>query len=401
MGTEILSGLNLYVGGSFRERTKKNGTLQQDQADATAQITFDIGPISLGAGTFDDNKIRIESNELIGNLDVKARAERSQFDKAPLDSKKLGVYFSPQTMINEDVIAQLGFTELDDFIGDPGETEDKAYPKLVQQAQSYWKKYEEKNDINAYIKIFTLFDLSFFKQLEQLLPARVDLLSGILIQPNILERNKDKILPKIERFDVAYNTVITDLPPTASGDYVAYTGDMEARVLTLSAIDDDQYQGFLTASTEKKYNGTQYTRDYLIKSGSTYISASSPYWISEGVSPVASGSSLSEFKETKNVNDNAQFSLTTQNGISLITQNNITLINNKVGTITYTAARVSDFLPTGIKNQKYNGAKMTSANFNVDSPDTIDGKPVVEFRSANPNQLIYQTNGTQGSFIIP
>jgi len=363
--------------------------------------TYYYDGISLGAGTFDDNKIRIESNELIGNLDVKARAERSQFDKAPLDSKKLGVYFSPQTMINEDVIAQLGYTELDDFIGDPGETEDKAYPKLVQQAETYWKKYEEKNDINAYIKIFTLFDLSFFKQLEQLLPARVDLLSGILIQPNILERNKDKILPKIERFDIAYTTTIADLPPTASGDYITYTGDMEARVLTLSAIDDDQYQGYITASAAEKYNGTIYSRNYLIYSGSSYISASSPYWISEAVPPIASGSSLSEFKETKNVISNAQFSLTTEDGIAIMSENNITFINDKVGTITYTSARVSDFLPTGIENQKYNGSKMTSADFNVDSPDTVDGKPVVEFRSANPNQLIYQTNGTQGSFIIP
>jgi len=50
MGTEVLSGLNLYLGGSLRERTRSNGALQQDQADATAQITFDIGPVSLGAG---------------------------------------------------------------------------------------------------------------------------------------------------------------------------------------------------------------------------------------------------------------------------------------------------------------------------------------------------------------
>ncbi len=122
--------------------------------------TYYYDAISLGAGTYDDNKIRIESNELVGNLDVKTRAERSQFDRAPLDSKKLGVYFSPQTMIDEDIIAQLGFTDLDQYIGDPGETEAKDYPRLIQAAQSYWKKYADRNDINAYIKIFTLFDLS-------------------------------------------------------------------------------------------------------------------------------------------------------------------------------------------------------------------------------------------------
>jgi hypothetical protein len=60
------------------------------------------------------------------------------------------------------------------------------------------EKILNKNDINAYISMFTLFDLSFFKQLDQLLPARVDKLTGILIQPNILERSKDTILPKVQ-----------------------------------------------------------------------------------------------------------------------------------------------------------------------------------------------------------
>jgi hypothetical protein len=336
--------------------------------------TYYYDAISLAAGTFDDNKIRIENNELVGNLDVKARAELSQFDKAPLDSKKLGVYFSPQTMINRDIIAQLGFTELDKFIGDPGDLEDYSYPDLVKESTSYWKKYSENNDINSYIKIFTLFDLSFFKQLEQLLPARADVLSGILIQPNILERNKTKILPKIKRFDESLNTIITDVPPSASGESLSYSGEMEARVLTISAQDDDQYQAFLTSSQDDKYRGTIYSREYLIRSGSVYITASTPSDKSEAIIPFISGSVFSNIKEIK------------------------TIINF---TTSYSPASVQDFLPTGIDNHRYNGAKMQSADFNIDSTDTVDGKPVVEFRSANPNQLIYQTNGTEGSFIIP
>jgi len=50
LGTEILSGLNLYIGASLKEKTKKNVTITQDQADATGQITYDIGPLSLGYG---------------------------------------------------------------------------------------------------------------------------------------------------------------------------------------------------------------------------------------------------------------------------------------------------------------------------------------------------------------
>ncbi len=64
-------------------------------------------------------------------------------------------------------------------------------------------------------------------------------------------------------------------------------------------------------------------------------------------------------------------------------------------------AQVQDYLPTGIRNQRYAGCKLTSPGFNINSTQTIDGKPVVEFRSANPNQLIYQNvDNVNGSFVL-
>jgi hypothetical protein len=276
-------------------------------------------------------------------------------------------------MIDEDIIAQLGFTDLDQYIGDPGETEEKSYPRLIQAAQGYWKKYADKNDINAYIKIFTLFDLSFFKQLEQLLPARVDKLTGILIQPNVLERSKDTILPQIKRFDSTYYALIEETHPTASGDYLQYLGSIDGNVLTISAQDDDQWQMYLTASQAKKYDSTTYSYEYLIRSGSIYITASTPYWRSEGLCPAITGSTKSEFTKYK-------------------------IILNT--TASYTASQFSDYLPTGIDNQRYSGAKLTSPGFNIASTQTTDGGPVVEWRTANPNQLIYQNNGEQGSFVL-
>ena len=270
--------------------------------------TYYYDGISLGAGTFDDNKIRLEDNELIGQLDIKTRAERSQFDKAPLDSNKLGVYFSPQTMIDEDIIAQLGFTALDDYIGDPGDINAKSYPDLIQRARDYWKKYSEANDVNAYINMFTLFDLSFFKQLEQLLPGRADKLTGVLIQPNVLERSKDTILPKIERFTDSYNVTIENVDPTASADYPYYLGTVEDKIATVSAIDDDQYQAYLTGSDDK-YDGTTYSYTYLIRSGSTYVTASSPYWRSEGLNPAITSSILSENKRNRKYRRNVIWKL--------------------------------------------------------------------------------------------
>jgi len=352
---------------------------------------------SLGAGTYDDNKIRIESNYLVGSLDIKTRAERSQYDNAPLDSKKLGVYFSPQTMIDEDIIAQYGFVDLDQYIGDPGATDANAYPKLIQAAQAYWKKYENRNDINAYISMFTLFDLSFFKQLEQLLPARAQKLTGILVQPNIFERSKDTILPKINRFDSTYNSTIVDSAPTASGEYSFLQGTTDAKILTLTAEDDDQQQMYLTASNSEKYDGVPYSYEYLLYSGSTWITASTPYWLSEALLPVYIVSTYSEFKlqNVSFITSSAPvgFYGTSSYGSSSYGYN----VNRR---FTGSFAEFQDYLPQGIDNQRYSGAKLTSPAFNVNSTQTVDGGPVVEWRTANPNQLIYQNNGEQGSFVL-
>ena len=357
--------------------------------------TYYYDAISLAAGTYDDNKIRLESNELVGNLDFLTRAERSQFDKAPLDSKKLGVYFSPQTMIDEDIIAQLGFTELDSYIGDPGDTEEKSYPRLIQRAQEYWKKYAEANDINAYIKIFTLYDLSFFRQLEQLLPARVDKLTGILIQPNILERSKDVALPKLSYEDNVYNVTLEAVPPTASGDYLQYVGGIDGRILTLSANDDDQYQAYLTASDSKRYNGTTYSYDYLIFNGTTYITASTPYWRSEALDPVIIDSTTSEYQIISS-SYVAVYTGPVYGSGSYGTSSYATVSYKFTGSL----AQVQNYLPIGIGNQKYNGSKLTSPDFNINSTQTVDGGPAVEWKAANPNQLIYQTLGEQGSFVL-
>jgi hypothetical protein len=358
--------------------------------------TYYYDSLSVAAGTYDDNKIRLENNQLVGTLDVKTRAERSQFDTAPLDSKKLGVYFSPQTMIDEDIIAQFGFTELDQYIGDPGATDSNSYPRLIQAAQSYWKKYSQRNDINAYISMFTLFDLSFFKQLEQLLPARVDKITGILIQPNLLERNKGTILPKIKRFDSTYYGVLENTTVTASGIYPTYTGVVDSKIVTVDAIDDDQLQMYLTSSQSKKYDGMIYSHEYLIRSGSTYITASTPYWISEGVLPTYTSSVLSEFKLQNVSYITSSFSIgyygTSSYGSSSYA---FTSPNRFTGSF----VQVQDYLPVGIENQRYSGAKMTSPDFNINSTQTVDGGPVAEFRTANPNQLIYQNqDNAQGSF---
>jgi hypothetical protein len=59
-----------------------------------------------------------------------------------------------------------------------------------------------------------------------------------------------------------------------------------------------------------------------------------------------------------------------------------------------------EFLPKGTENHRYAGCKVTSADFNVDSPDTVDGGPVVEIKKSNPNKFIVSSGGSSGSIQV-
>jgi hypothetical protein len=312
--------------------------------------------VSIGAGTYDDNKVRIESNELISSLSVNRRAELSQYDTSPLDSRKLGVYFSPQTMVDEDIIAQLGFIDLDDYIGDPGDKNKNVYPRLQQFANKYyWNKYSLKPDINEYIRIFTLFDMSFFKQLEQLIPARVNAFTGLVIKPTLLERNRQSVLPELYTTDLSYDVTITQTQPSVSADYNLYTASFGKIV----EVNSNVVEVLTMTLSNPKNTATIYSYPYVFWNGTTYVTGSSPYWYSDSLMPNISSSNPSTFKTSQ-----------ADPSSSIV------------------PAEVQDFLPTGLFNLKYGGSKMSSPDFNINSTDTIDGQPVVEFTIVNPNQII-------------
>jgi len=48
LGTEILSGLNLFVGAHYTE-TNSGSTVEKDSYEAVGGVTYDLGPLSLGA----------------------------------------------------------------------------------------------------------------------------------------------------------------------------------------------------------------------------------------------------------------------------------------------------------------------------------------------------------------
>lgn len=165
---------------------------QQDQYSSRIETHYRYSP-SLGANNPKSNKIKFESTELIGDLSPNRKATKNRYDKEQKDSNRLAIVFSPTDQINKDVTNQFGPYNFENFVGNPKDGTKSYYPDIEQIREEYFKKFSRANDIGKYIEVFSLYDYSVFEQVKQLVPARANLVTGVLIEPSILER------PKIER----------------------------------------------------------------------------------------------------------------------------------------------------------------------------------------------------------
>ena len=138
-------------------------------------------------------KVRIDTGTVDDDiLSLTIKGETSTLDRQPQDFEDLGVFFSPTTEINEDIIYTLGAFRLDDYIGSPlpsVQTSDD-YTDLKDIRDIYFKKVERKYNYWDYIKLVQQIDHTLFKLIEQWVPMKANLKTGLLIEPHYLERNK-------------------------------------------------------------------------------------------------------------------------------------------------------------------------------------------------------------------
>ena len=371
---------------------------------------------SAGANNILNNKVRVESNELTGILDPNEKKEKSQYDSAPVDSNVVGVYLSATRMYNEDTYNHTGYFDIDDYIGNPdrreGYTEQNEELDFVRR--EVFKKYSAKNLINTTIDILAKYDMSVFEQIRQTMPARVDYNSGILIEPHILERPKVKSISKVTQTRPMYDTTIAAIERPVSSSYHVHTAIVSESLYRVSA-DRNQYDvvlpiPFSASADNPQYEGT-YQHTYVITSqrddleslgnpqirdmyessqyryiilnysqsadlgyGDNWTTGSNGYWNYNVLATSVTGSRVSKYAR-KNV-----YFYDTPLSASLRLSSSSSLVPAEVST---------DDLPLSVLNLRYLGCKMTSDSITTNSPDTPDGRPVVEVFTADPNVLIY------------
>lgn len=136
------------------------------------------------------NKVRFEDIELISDLSHKIRATKKAFDRSPVDSSKLGLFLSANKELNMDIIKSFGPVNIGNLIGNPSDEYKAYYPELITLRNSYFKNLNR--NIYEYINLVKYIDRSLFDNLKDLIPLRAKVVSGLLIEPHILERSKVK-----------------------------------------------------------------------------------------------------------------------------------------------------------------------------------------------------------------
>ena len=192
-------------------------------------------------------------------LSVNKKTETSTQDNQPLDYEDLGVFLSPTNELNEDILYTLGSFRLDDYIGSPlpSVQTSSRYEDLKDIKDIYFKKVERRYNYWDYLKLVQQIDHTLFKLIEQWVPFKANLKTGVLVEPHFLERNKfARELPVRE-----------DLQTMTTGSH--QTLNVE--------IDRDRSFSFTGSKTEID-TAPQYSSHYNFKNitGSAVISHNSP-----------------------------------------------------------------------------------------------------------------------------
>jgi len=216
---------------------------QYDPYDRT--VTANVPSSGFGYG----NKIRFEDIEIETGkaLSHKARATKKSFDRAPIDSNRLGLFFSPIKELNMDILKAFGDFNIDNYIGDPRDEYKDEYRELDKLREYYFQRLDR--NINEYIQLVRYINKSLFDVLQDVTPARAKVSKGLLIEPHFLERSKTKWLKPVSQKLDYDSSINVDENNKVDSSYESKDANLDA---TNVVIFDNSYDTYGTTidSTE-------------------------------------------------------------------------------------------------------------------------------------------------------
>ena len=294
---ESSSILNVAISGEY---TMPAGTLNNFSNQPTYPYNHEVYERSVTAqvpslGFNQADKIRFESQTLVTDLSHKVRATKKSLDSAPVDSSRLGLFFSPIKELNMDIIKSFGNFNIDNYIGAPEDDYKDEYTELKDVRNYYFKRLNR--DIYEYIRLIRYIDKSLFDVLEDLVPARAKVSKGLLIEPHYLERSKTKwVKPTSEKRD--YDTTLDiEKDVTLKGENNQFQANIDGESETNLSYQYDNYDANVDGDTDVNLVSTNPQYDSIIDvEDDTKLVGNYPTYLSEIVVP--DGSSVDAMVDT-------------------------------------------------------------------------------------------------------
>lgn len=229
-----------------------------------------------GSTRYSTNKVRFEEQTLISDLSSKNRATKKAFDQSPVDSNRVGLFFSPTKELNIDIAKSLGGINLDNYIGDPSDDYKEKYSRLDSLRNYYFKRFDNR-DIYSYINLIKLYEKSMFEDIKKMLPARVKATTGLLIEPHILERSKiQQHKPGGDEYqkETSIHLEDTTIMISENSQYIAL---VDADLSENLSSENNQYEVTIYTSSIEDVIAENYQFDGLIPTNDTTFTIAENY----------------------------------------------------------------------------------------------------------------------------
>jgi hypothetical protein len=303
---------------------------------------------------YNDNKVRIVSNTITGNVLSPLISLQQQPSSSLLfrtdDLHYADISFSPETQIDTYASASISAANptwsLDDYIGDPRQLYSGSYNDLDIQRNTYFNFTASNMDYAGFIRLIQFFDNSLFKMIKDFVPARTSLSTGITISSPVLERNK-----------WSYAN------PSTTSEIEVMDGNLEGPTITTEYT--DIYQG-LTGSKAAYYTGE--FSGSIIEYGDD--------WIERNFNPYLHWPTSSLTTQQRDIFNHSEFNVLLNN-ISAsrlsLTRQDIEFIYGTTGSI-LTPAYLQDTNEslTTYNRARYEGSKVSSLLYSVYTSASAD-----------------------------
>jgi hypothetical protein len=351
----------------------------------------------LGGNVLRSEKIRFEDSVLTRDLNPSTKVSKGSFDKKGFDSNRLAVVFAPSDQVNNEIFNHTGYAELDSWIGDPEYEFDEGYHELRRFSHEYFRKYQQRYDVNALIRLLALYDYTFFEQIKQLVPGRSDLIAGVLLEGDFLSTPKVRVTkrPVIENLghetsasidrtltgENLYYETSASAAPRAEARYKYVTGSLKQKIwMTGSSCHQTSSKGGYKADIPvipNPYSGSQCpTQSYIDKYRLNCCYKKVIYHYS------SSGTFQNRYE-----------------------QDWYTAVSMSYGwyysrSLECTSYQYSEECGAVENRSRFAGTKLEGPGININSDQTIDKGPVIEVWEVNPNSILVNDSPLGGRLTI-